>query len=213
MRDYLRGLPVFTGVLAGFDTGAVPAEPGELFADWLREAVGAGVREPHAMTVSTSGPEGPDARVLILKDVDEHGWWFATSATSAKGRQLADDPRAALTFYWVEVARQVRVRGGVVAGTREQSAADFRARGTSARAVALASSGSRPLADRDTGLRAVHDADLRLANDPTLVEESWTVYAVRPDSVEFWQADKDRMHHRLRYEAHGAGWQRTLLWP
>jgi pyridoxamine 5'-phosphate oxidase len=87
MRQYLRGLPVFAGELPGFDPCAAPDEPVALFTDWLTAAVDAGVREPHAMTLSTVGADGvPSARVLIVKNVDEHGWQFAVHATSPKGQ-------------------------------------------------------------------------------------------------------------------------------
>jgi pyridoxamine 5'-phosphate oxidase len=114
VREWLRGLEVFAGPLADFDPAGAPAEPVELFLGWLTEAVEAGVPDAHAMTLSTVGEDGgPDARVLILKNVDADGWQFAVHAGSPKGRQLADLPRAALTFYWPLQGRQVRVRGTV----------------------------------------------------------------------------------------------------
>jgi pyridoxamine 5'-phosphate oxidase len=214
MRDLLRSLPVFAGVMHDFDADAVPDDPAELFASWLRDAVQEGVPEPHAMTLSTTDlTGGPDARTLILKDLDEHGWWFATSAESIKGSQLASHPVAALTFYWPQVGRQVRVRGPVVTGSAERSAADFRSRGTGARAVALASRESPPLASRSACARAVADAERQLAADPDLAAPSWQVYAVVARTVEFWQADKDRQHIRVQYRQGEHGWDRTLLWP
>src|SRR5271154_1704701 len=114
MRDLLRSLPVFALDPADFDPESVPDDPADLFATWLASAIDAGVSEPHAMTLSTCDSDGrPDARVLILKDVDADGWWFATASHSATGQQLASQPSAALTFYWPALARQVRIRGGV----------------------------------------------------------------------------------------------------
>ena len=108
MRDYLRSLPVFAGVIRDFDTDSLPDDPVDLFGAWLRVAVEDGVPEPHAMTLSTSDASGtPDARVLILKELDERGWWFATGDEGTKSIQLADQPSTALTFYWPLVARQV----------------------------------------------------------------------------------------------------------
>jgi pyridoxamine 5'-phosphate oxidase len=213
VREFLRSLPVFAGVLTGFETDDAPARPQTLFESWLRDAVEAGVREPHAMTVSTVAPDGPDARVVILKDVDADGWWFASSSASAKGRELADRPGAALTFYWPEIARQVRIRGRVRTGTAEQGARDFTARGSAARAVALAGHESDALDGRAECLAAIDAAQQRLAADPALVPATWTVYLVVAATVEFWQADKDRAHHRLQYRAVDGGWERTLLWP
>ncbi|GAB1814373.1 pyridoxine/pyridoxamine 5'-phosphate oxidase [Mycobacterium sp. MUNTM1] len=214
MREFLRSLPVFAGVIPDFDTSALPDEPVELFAQWLRDAVDEGVVEPHVMTLSTSDETGaPDARVLILKDLDEHGWWFATNSESAKGVQLATQPKAALTFYWPTVARQIRVRGSVVTGPVQLSAADFRSRSTGARAVALASKESQPLVNQAACAEAVAEAERQLVADPTLVAPSWQVYALVANTVEFWQADKDRMHMRVQYRCRDELWTRTLLWP
>ncbi|MEU9004038.1 pyridoxamine 5'-phosphate oxidase family protein, partial [Streptomyces sp. NPDC048551] len=114
------------GPLPDFDPEQAPADPVRLFLSWLVEAVADGVRDPHAMTLSTVDPAGdPDARVLILKGVDASGWQFSGHAFSPKGGQLAGHPRAALTFYWPQHGRQVRIRGSVMPGTSEENAADF----------------------------------------------------------------------------------------
>lgn len=205
---------MFAGTLRDFDTDALPDDPAELFSQWLHAAVEDGVPEPHAMTLSTRDVTGaPDARTLILKDLDEQGWWFATSAESVKGIQLATGPEAALTFYWPLVARQIRVRGPVLTGAAELSAADFRSRGTSARAVALASRESQPLTNPAACAQAVADAEERLAAHPDLVAPEWQVYAIAAHTVEFWQADKDRQHTRVQYRQNEDGWTHTLLWP
>lgn len=109
--------------------GDLPDEPVAMFLKWLDEAVEAGVPEPHTTTLSTVDAEGvPDARVLMLKDVDESGWAFASLGSSRKGQQLPDCPAAAMTFWWPLVARSVRVRGEAVEASREESEADLRAR-------------------------------------------------------------------------------------
>lgn len=215
LREALRALPVLTAVPPDdFDTTAVPGSPHELFIAWFRQAVQAGEVEPHAMTLSTCDEEGrPDARVLILKDLDAKGWWFATSAASAKGRQLEELSAAALTFYWRTVGRQVRVRGNVLRAPDETAAADFRARSLEARAVALASRVSEPLPHASECVRAVEGARSALGIDPELLSRTWAVYAVQPEEVEFWQADAGRQHTRLRYSATGSVWEHTLLWP
>jgi pyridoxamine 5'-phosphate oxidase len=214
MREFLRSLPVFGGVLRELALESLPAGPATLFEQWLREAVADGVPEPHAMALSTCDGAGiPDARMLILKDIDEQGWWFASNRESAKGRQLDEHPAAALTFYWPQQGRQVRVRGPVVAGTPEASAADFRARGSSARAVALASNESQSLVNRELCISAVEQSQADLLAQPDLVSPTWQVYAVAAEVVEFWQADKDRMHTRVQYIRADPGWTHSLLWP
>ncbi|MFI9102983.1 pyridoxal 5'-phosphate synthase [Streptomyces fildesensis] len=216
VRAWLRGLEVFAGPLATFDPTSAPAEPVALFLEWLTEAVEARLPDPHAMTVSTVDEYGdPWARVLILKNVDTHGWQFAAHAGSPKGQQLAARPSAALTFYWPALGRQVRVRGPVVAESAERGAADFLARSPSARAEALLGRQSRHLegvAERD---RSIDEALKRVEREPGLVADAWTLYTVTPVAVEFWQAEKSRVHTRLSYEraTPDAPWDQHLLWP
>lgn len=214
LRQLLRGLEVFAGELPTFDPSAAPGSPAELFTEWLLAAVHAGVREPHAMTVSTAGADGdPTARTLILKGIGPDGWQFASDGGSVKARNLAERPYAALTFYWPQLARQVRVRGGVVAESAADSAADFLARGAGARAEALLGRQSQPLADLDERDGSVKESLARLEAEPDLVAPGWTLHTVRPESVEFWQGDKERRHTRLAYLRDGSAWTRQLLWP
>ncbi|MFF9066253.1 pyridoxal 5'-phosphate synthase [Streptomyces sp. NPDC014891] len=213
VRDWLRGIEVFARPLPVFEPEKAPAEPSGLFLTWLTEAVDAGVPDPHAMTLATVDEAGdPDARVLILKNADSSGFQFAAHAASPKGVQLAAVPRAALTFYWAEFGRQVRVRGRVVPDTPERSAADFLARGPIARAEALLAGQSRYLVDPEARERALERSLARVEAEPELVDPAWTLYTVVPDTVEFWQAAASRVHVRLRYERESTGWQRRRLW-
>ncbi|MEE4545371.1 pyridoxal 5'-phosphate synthase [Streptomyces sp. V4-01] len=214
LRELLRGIEVFSGELPEFDLTELPADPHELFIDWLLGAVREGIREPHAMTLSTVDPEGdPDARVLILKNISAEGWEFASDGRSRKGRDLAGRPAAALTFYWPEQARQVRVRGAVAPATAQDSAADFLARTATARAEALLGRQSTPLggfAEREAAVRATA---ARIEDDPGLVSPDWTLYVLRPHRVEFWQGREDRSHTRVAYTRGAGAWERGLLWP
>lgn len=134
VRDLLRAVPALSGTAPSFEPRAVPDDPVALFLAWFDEALAAGVAEPHAMTLSTVDEEGqPDARTLILKDVDRLGWAFASTRSSVKGRQLAVHPTAALSFWWQAQVRAVRVRGPVVQASAEESAADLAARSAAAR--------------------------------------------------------------------------------
>ncbi|WP_202563671.1 pyridoxal 5'-phosphate synthase [Agreia sp. COWG] len=214
LRDSLRPLASLTATPPPFDIDSAPARPAELFVEWLTNAVDNGQPEPHAMTLSTVDAEGmPDARVLILKDLTDEGWWFAGSATSAKGRQLAANPVAALSVYWPAVGRSVRIRGAVSAADAERNALDFSRRGPGARAVALGSAQSEPLSSRAESEAAVDVAKRDLAAQPHLVSPSWTLWCVTPATVEFWQSDAERQHLRLRYARQGQSWSQTLLWP
>lgn len=132
---WLRARPSLTGSAPALHPDAVPDDPLALFLNWITAAAEAGVAEPHASTLATVDADGvPDARTLILKDVDERGWAFAGTRSSAKGRQLAANPAAALNFWWQPVLRAVRVRGPVVEAPEEETAADLAARSAAARA-------------------------------------------------------------------------------
>jgi pyridoxamine 5'-phosphate oxidase len=213
-RALLRSLPSIPGPAWPLHAEAAPDAPQDMFWQWLRFAVECGVPEPHAMTLSTIGEDGwPDARTLILKDLDAHGWHFATDAESPKGRQLATSPAVALTFYWPKLARQVRLRGQAVRLDADACRADFLARSPSARAIALLGRQSQPLSsftEFEDRLAATLHA---LQVVPETCAPSWSVYAVAPETVEFWQGDRDRRHRRLRYDRQPDGWQRQMLWP
>ncbi|CAL9594962.1 Pyridoxine_pyridoxamine 5'-phosphate oxidase [Nocardiopsis dassonvillei] len=216
IRDLLRGLPVFAGELPGFDPSAAPDDPLALFTSWFERAVAGGVSEPHAMAVATADETGaPSARVVILKDLTPEGWWFATTTTSRKGRELAVDPRAALLFHWREQGRQVRVGGTAELASPERCAADFLERPPQSRAAGLHGRQSDPLADPAEVGRAFEESRARVEEDPSLVPGDWGLYLVRPVEVEFWQGSPDRRHVRLRYrrEEPGGPWERGLLWP
>src|ERR1700754_1630945 len=194
----LRALRVFDTELPVFDPAGAPDDPVELFVTWLDEALEHGVAEPHAMTLSTVDADGrPNARVLILKGIEDGRWRFASSGLSVKGRELAATAVAALTFYWPARGRQIRVRGTVAPAAPGVSARDFLDRAPAARAEALLARQSQPLLGELPDLGAP-PADL--------VAEHWTVYEVVPDEIEFWQADADRRHVRVQYLRAGDGW-------
>lgn len=213
-RRQLRTLPVLTGTAPAFDHTETPNDPITLFTHWLDAAIEARVHEPHAMTLSTITADGtPDARVLILKDIDAAGWHFAVSTVSSKGRDLAANPHAALTFYWRELGRQVRISGPATIDPAHVAAADFRARAEAARVLALTRRQSTPVADPTDIDDAVTAAAAELAADPARVPAEWRSYAVAPERVEFWQADPLRRHRRLEYRRTPTGWTKTTLWP
>jgi len=215
IADLLRALPVFPPGLPQFDPRSVPADPVSLFWTWLRDAVRDQVPGPQAMVVATADDAGRvSSRVLLCKDVDEAGrWYFASSAGSVKGRELAVNPRAALTFYWPQQGRQVRVRGTAAPAGRQASAADFLALSPASRAEALDGHQSQPLDGLNELDAALRRAQARISADPSLVAAAWTLYAVPAEDVEFWQADTRRRHIRVQYQRTADGWKHRLLWP
>ncbi len=213
VRAWLRDIAVFAGPLPEFEPQQAPADPTTLFLSWLAQAVRDGLREPHAMTLSTVDESGdPDARVLILKGADAFGWQFAGHGFSPKGRQLTVHPRAALTFYWPEHGRQVRLRGAVAPGSPKDNAADFLGRSTTARAESLLGRQSQYLADTAERDQALEKSLALVESEPALVDSAWTLYTLAATEVEFWQAAKSRVHTRLRYERTERGWERFQLW-
>ncbi len=214
LRTRLRELEVFAGEMPDFDVSRAPAHPAELFLRWLQEAIDASVREPHAMTLSTVDEQGrPNSRVLILKGLGDGCWEFATGRGSRKGMELHENSRAALSFYWSELGRQVRVRGCVLEAGAQRSAEDFLARSRGARIEALAGTQSAVLSDPSDLEEALREAGALIEQDPGAVDEEWALYGLVPEEVEFWQAHPKRRHVRLRYVLHEGAWERAPLWP
>ncbi len=192
----------------------MPEYPSDLFIEWLNIAIEEGVHEPHAMTLSTVNEKGaPDARVLILKDVSRNRWYFATSTTSRKGEQLKRNPNVALTFYWSEIGRQVRIRGVTSEMSADASAKDFLERSDEARAVALIGYQSNELIKRQTLDDALSKIKKLVKGAPDTVSANWKLYSVAADEVEFWQADSERKHVRVQYQRNDEHWGHRLLWP
>jgi pyridoxamine 5'-phosphate oxidase len=214
-RERLRALPTFARPgLPAFDPDAAPSTPHELFVAWVDDAIEADLLAAHAATLSTADAAGHvHARTLLLKDVTADGWWFASQSTSPKGRDLAANPHAALTFFWPELGRQVKVTGSAASAGPEASRADFLARPDLSRAAGLVDHQSEPLASRQEYDRAFAEALRAVSTDPELTAPDWTAYVVTPTEVEFWQAPDDGPHTRLLYRAGADGWTTGLLWP
>ncbi|MFI2489621.1 pyridoxal 5'-phosphate synthase [Promicromonospora kroppenstedtii] len=214
-RERLRALPAFarTG-LPAFDTAAAPDAPHDLFVAWLEGAIDAGILAPQAATLSTADAAGRvHARTLVLKDVTADGWWFASQSSGPKGRDLAANPHAALTFFWPELGRQVKVTGTAASAGPEASRADFLARSDLSRASGLVNRQSEPLGSEEEYTDAFAEALRAVTADPELAAPDWTAYVLAPTSVEFWQAPDDGPHTRLLYTAEADGWSKGLLWP
>lgn len=214
-RELLSASEVFPPELREFDTQSAPGDPVTLFLSWLGEAVEDNVPGPQAMTLATADNAGrASSRVLICRDVDETGrWYFASSASSVKGRELAANPSAALSFFWPRQARQVRVRGTAFPAGSEASAVDFLALSPAARAEALTGRQSQPLDDLAELDQALRRARAEIEASPVLLAPDWALYAVAADEAEFWQADPEGRHVRLQYLRTASGWSRRLLWP
>jgi len=196
------------------DPGNVPADPMELFARWLAEARAAGCHEPEAMTLATTGADGaPSARMVLLRGADARGFRFFTNRSSRKGRDLAGDARAALTFYWYPPGRQVRVEGDADELPRDESEAYFASRPRGHQVGAWASAQGQVIAGRARLEQAYADAAARFQGGPVALPGYWGGYVVRPRVIEFWEARTDRLHDRVMYLRDGDGWTRSRLSP
>ena len=193
-----------------FDRG----EPIGLFLEWLADARKTEPNDANAMALATVDDEGqPDARMVLLKDVDARGFTFYSNRESAKGLALAAHPRAGLLFHWKTLRRQVRVRGPVEPVSAAEADAYFASRARESRIGAWASEQSRPLDSRETLEQAVAREAARFADGDVPRPERWTGWRVIPESVEFWRDRPFRLHDRLRFDRAGEGWTRTRLWP
>jgi pyridoxamine 5'-phosphate oxidase len=189
-------------------------DPVRQFAAWYDVAKAEGVPLPEACALATASADGrPSARMVLLKQADERGFVFATSYASRKGRELAENARAALLFYWHALGRQVRIEGGVAPVPSEESDAVFIARPRESRISALASHQSEPLASRRELEARVRELERELAGREVERPPFWGAYRLVPDELELWQHRANRLHIRFVYRRSGEGWQITELQP
>lgn len=188
-------------------------DPVELFNEWFAAAQAAGVEVPEVMTLATADADGrPSARMLLLKSADERGFTFFTGYESRKGQELAENPRAAVVFYWRPLGRQVRVEGIVRRLSAEESDAYWATRPPRSRAAAAASRQSEPIGSLEE-LEA--EAERRLAEHDGEVPrpDRWGGYVLEPEAIELWQHRDDRLHERVRFTRAREGWHAERLAP
>lgn len=189
------------------------ADPLRLFSTWLEDAVKAGLPLPNSMTLATVTTEGlPDARIVLLKGLEEGAFTFYTNYRSSKARQLEAQPAACLVFQWSQFERQVRIEGAVHKVSSAESDAYYASRPLGARLSAWASEQSTPVASRQVLESAMQDAKKRYADHPPRPPH-WGGYRVVPQRLEFWQGRADRLHDRLRYTREGTAWKIERLAP
>ena len=189
------------------------ADPLRLFSAWLEDAVKAALPLPNAMTLATVSAEGlPDARVVLLKGLEEGAFTFYTSYRSTKARQLEAKPAACLVFQWSELERQVRIEGAVHKVGAAQSDAYYASRPLGARLAAWASEQSAPVASRQVLESAVEEAKKRHGDRPPRPPH-WGGYRLTPEVLEFWQGRRSRLHDRIRYRRDAGDWIRERLAP
>lgn len=212
-EDYARD---YAAALAANSDDAVfdRIEPFGLFVEWLEDAKRREPNDANAMTLATVDAQGmPDARMVLLKDVDARGFTFYSNTESAKGLQLAARPQAALLFHWKTLRRQVRVRGPVESVSVEDADAYFASRARESRIGAWASDQSRPLLDRAALEAAVARETGRFESQDVPRPERWAGWRVAPTQIEFWRDRPFRLHDRLLFTRDGERWTTSRLWP
>ena len=175
-------------------------DPIKQFDNWFAAAVAANIHDANAMALATATADGkPSARIVLLKDFDERGFVFYTNYTSEKGRQLEQNPRAALVFYWMEVERQIRIEGAVEKVPHEESEHYFRTRPAGAQIGAWASHQSAAIDGRRVLDARLAEMTQRFAGGEIPLPPHWGGYRLTPETVEFWQGRANRLHDRFRY--------------
>ncbi|HEX4942738.1 MAG TPA: pyridoxamine 5'-phosphate oxidase [Usitatibacteraceae bacterium] len=199
--------------LKRLDETDVDADPFRQFHAWLAEALEAQALEPTAMTLATADARGrPSARIMLLKALDDRGFVFYTNYASRKGEELAARPHAALTFFWKEVERQVRIEGGIEKVSAAESDEYFASRPLGSRIGAWASTQSATIESRQWLEGRVKAAEAQYGDNPPRPPH-WGGFRVIPDWLEFWQGRQSRLHDRIAYSRAGGGWKITRLSP
>ncbi len=200
--------------MAALSINEVAKDPFIQFGRWFTDAQNAEIVEPNAMVLVTVDGDGqPSSRTVLLKALDPRGFTFFTNYESRKARDLASNPRAALTFFWKELERQVHIRGVVEKVTREESAAYFATRPYGSQIGAHASMQSSEISSR--GWLEGRFAELEAEYPPGRVPlpEQWGGFRLIPEVLEFWQGRSSRLHDRIFYERLGDGWRKARLSP
>jgi pyridoxamine 5'-phosphate oxidase len=189
-------------------------DPFTLFDEWFAEARASEPNEPEAMTVATAGADGqPSARMVLLKAHGLEGFVFYTHEQSAKGEDLAENPRAALLFHWKSLCRQVRIEGSVERVSDAEADAYFATRARDSQLGARASYQSHPLDSRATFEHRFEEAKRRFDGQDVPRPPSWGGYRVVPRRIEFWTARPHRLHERRLFTVKDGSWSEGLLYP
>jgi pyridoxamine 5'-phosphate oxidase len=183
------------------------------FETWFKQAVDAQVNEPNAMMLATVGSDGkPSARIVLLRHFDEKGFIFYTNYTSRKGQQSEQNACAAISFFWPELERQVRIEGMLERQSESESDSYFASRPRSSKVGAWVSPQSKVIANRKELDDKYAELDKKFGEDVPR-PSYWGGYVLKPDSIEFWQGRPSRLHDRLRYSMNERAWRMERLAP
>ena len=196
------------------DLSQLGDDPIALFQTWFQEAVNAGLKEPSAMSLATADADGgPDARMVLLKGVDERGFVFYTNLGSPKAHALFHEPRAALCFYWDKIDKQIRVRGQAERVNDAEADAYFATRPRLSQVGAWASKQSTPMHGYLELEAEVAKTIVRFGVGPVPRPPFWSGFRVVPEQIEFWKQKPFRRHERILYTQAAGAWQKQWLYP
>lgn len=188
--------------------------PFEQFDKWFREALECEVREVNAMALATATPDGkPSVRIVLLKGLDDKGFVFFTNYHSEKGQMLAANPHAALTFFWPEMERQIRIEGVIEKVSSKESDEYFASRPKGSQIGAWVSEQSLEIEGRDELDKKMEELTAHYQHEEVIRPPYWGGYRLLPESVEFWQGRSNRLHDRLKYVKNGEKWKMVRLAP
>ena len=213
IKNLIYKNPALSGDYPDFNIEDAADHPINTFYEWFEHAVEREVSEPSAFVFSTVDASGhPSARIVNLRDMDREGFIIGSNSESRKGLDMENNKNISMTFYWREVGRQIRIAGKVEIASEEENRRDFIKRNKTSKALSI-------IARQSEKLDSMDELDREMESALTLVEkdkeayETWTLYKVIPESIEFFQARKDLAHVRLKHEKVNGDWHQSLLWP
>ena len=199
---------------AALDERSAPSDPMEFFATWFAAAIKAKLPEPNAAILATATVDGtPSARAVLTKDFGGCGFLFFSNYESRKGRDLASNPRAALTFLWCDLERQVRIEGTAKRCSREESVSYFQSRPLGSQLAAIASPQSEAIPSRAWLEARLQEVQAQAGRAPLSPPQHWGGYWLTPHRLEFWQGRENRLHDRIEYRREGESWLVSRLAP
>jgi pyridoxamine 5'-phosphate oxidase len=200
---------------ANFDAVEVAIDPLSLFAAWMKDAEAAEINDPNAAALATSTRRGaPSVRMVLMKLADERGFCFYTNAESRKGRELLENPQAAMCFHWKSLRRQVRVEGVVRELSAEEADEYFHSRGRRSQLGATVSRQSEPLESRALLEKMVREREAEVGEGAEIPRpDYWRGFVLVPERIEFWQDGANRLHDRIVFIRQGASWGKMRLFP